>query len=154
MIIDIPKIAEGGSTYQGELPPEIMDLAADKFVQPGGPISYALTAEIVSDQLIITGQLETTLKLMCAVCADFFSTSIRVSSFLRAYPLEAGQECLDLTDDIREDILLEVPNYPRGNIDAEGHCLTCGRDVNRLLKPNGEDESPPDCWGPLDNLKM
>ncbi len=154
MIIELPKIAEGGSTYDGELPSAIMDLDADKFVQPSGPVAYVLTAEIVSDQLIVTGQVETTLKLLCSVCADFFSTTIRVSSFLRAYPLEAGQEVVDLTEDIREDILLEVPNYPRGNIDEDGHCRTCGRDVKRLLGPDKGPEPPPDCWGPLDDLKM
>ncbi len=154
MRIELAKISEGGSTYTGELPAEAMDLAGDRFIRPGGPIEYELTATIVSDQIIVTGWMETTLELLCVACAEFFSTSIRISSFLHAYPLQAGQETLDLTADIREDILLAVPLYPRGHVDDQERCMACGRDVRQLPRLAGEETPPPDCWGPLDNLKM
>ena len=153
MIIDIQKISEGGSTYVGEMPPESLDLEGDKFIRAKSPIRYELTAEIVSEQLIVRGFVETELDLLCAVCADFFSTTVRVSSFLRAYALESGMECLDLTDDIREDILLVVPHYPRGEADDTDHCRQCGRSLKKEDEPRST-ETPPEVWDPLNRLKL
>lgn len=153
MIIDIQKISEGGSTYTGENPPASLDLEGDRFVRPKGPVRYELTAEVVSNQVIVRGWLETELDLLCVVCAEFFSTTVRVSSFLRAYAIESGTETLDLSEDIREDILLEVPHYPRGEPDETGHCRECGRDVCQkdVVRPVG---TPPEVWDPLNRLKL
>lgn len=153
MIIEIAKISEQGSTYTGELPAEVMDLEGDKFIQPDGPVAYELNADVVSDQVIIQGWVEARLKLLCVVCADFFSTTVRVSSFLRAYPIEPGLEVIDLTGDIREDILLEVPHYPRGAADEQEQCRECGRDLKEK-EPEPPAGSPPDLWNPLDQLKL
>ncbi len=153
MIIEIQKISKGGSTYSGEWTPEFLDLAEDKFIRPKGPVRYALTAEVVSDQVIVRGWLEAELDLLCVVCADFFSTTVRVSSFLRAYAIESETETLDLTEDIREDILLEVPHYPRGEPDETGHCRECGRDLSQREEIRSE-ETPPEMWDPLNRLKL
>ncbi len=153
MIIEIQKISENGSTYEGALPPESLDLEGDKFIRPKGDVRYVLTAEIVSEQVIVRGSLETELDLLCVVCAEFFSTTVRVSSFLRAYAIKPGMERLDLTEDIREDILLEVPHYPRGETDETEHCRVCGRN----LKTNTEarsTESTTEVWDPLNRLKL
>ena len=153
MIIDIQKISEGGSTYTGELPPESLDLEGDKFIKPRGAVRYDLTAEIVSEQLIVQGSVETELDLLCVVCAEFFSTTVRVSSFLRAYAIEPGMERLDLTEDIREDILLEVPNYPRGETEDREQCRRCGRELRKEDRSRSK-ESPPEVWDTLNRLKL
>lgn len=152
MIIDIQKISPEGSDYSGEMPPEKLDLEGDKFIRPTSGVQYRLRAEVVSDQVIVRGMVEAELDLLCVVCADFFSTTVRISSFLRAYPIEPGLETIDLTEDIREDILLEVPHYPRGETENREQCRRCGRD----LKPaplNRDVERAPEIWDPLNRLK-
>lgn len=153
MIIDIQKISENGTTYSGELPKEAMDLEGEKFIRPHGPVTYELTAELVSDQLIVRGWVETVLDLMCVVCADFFSTKVAVSSFLRAYPIQTGLETIDLTDDIREELLLVVPYYPRGETDEQERCIECGRRVAKEHSDPDADQ-PSDVWDPLNRLKL
>lgn len=153
MIIDIQKISEGGTTYEGEMPPEYLDLEGDKFIRPKGPVRYELSAEIVSDQIIVQGWVETELDLLCVVCAEFFSTTVRVSSFLRAYAIESGMERLDLTEDIREDVLLVIPHYPRGDVDETEHCRICGRNLRKKQKARSA-ESPAEIWDPLNRLKL
>ncbi len=153
MIIDIQKISAEGSTYSGDLPHDVLGLEGDKFIRPAGPVGYHLKAEIVSDQVIVSGELEAELELMCVVCADFFSTMIVISSFLRAYPIHSGLESIDLSADIREEILLAVPYYPRGEPEDRETCRRCGRN----LRP-GPDKPPPgdpsEVWGPLNRLKF
>jgi len=153
LLIPVARIAEDGSSFTGELPPEAMDLEGDRFIRPKGPIRYDLRAEIVSGQILVQGTVETELDLLCAACADFFSTTIRLSSFLHAYAIDPGLEVLDLTEDLREDILLEVPHYPRGRLDELGCCMVCGRDVSKQDEPR-PTEAPPETWAALDKLNL
>lgn len=153
MIIHIPKISEAGSVYEGELPKAMLELDGDRFIRPKSDIRYHLRAEIVSDQVIVQGWIETELDLLCVACADFFSTKVRVSSFLRACTIHPGMETIDLTAEIREDILLEVPYYPRGERDENDVCKVCGRAASELEVP-----PPPDTdsgvWDSLNDLKL
>lgn len=153
MIIHIPKISPDGSRYSGEHPPEMLDLGEDRFIRAHAPITYELTVQIVSDQVIVQGELETNLDLRCVACADFFSTTITVSSFLRAYTLQSGLETIDITDEIREEILLAVPYYPRGELDENEVCRQCGKSKEEL-SVNPGPEKPPAVWDQLDNLKL
>lgn len=153
MIIHIPKISEGGSVYEGELPQVVLELDDDRFIRPKGEIRYHLRAEIVSDQVIVQGWLETDLDLLCVACADFFSTNVRVSSFLRACTIRPGMETIDLTDDIREEILLAVPYYPRGERDENDVCKQCGRSASELQGPPLPEPST-DVWDTLNGLQL
>lgn len=153
MIIHIPKISEAGSVYDGELPRSLLDLEDDRFIRPQGDIKYHLRAEIVSDQVIVQGWLETGLDLLCVACADFFSTKVRISSFLRACTICPGLETIDLSDDIREEILLAVPYYPRGERDENDRCKECGRAASELrMTPPPEPSTG--VWDSLNGLKL
>ncbi len=153
MIIHIPKISPDGSQYSGKHPPEMLDLNEDRFMRAQSPVIYDFKVQIVSDQVIVQGTLETSLELLCVACADFFSTSITVSSFLRAYTLQSGLETIDITDEIREEILLAVPYYPRGELDENEVCKQCGKTKDEIaVKP--EPEEKPAVWDKLDNLEL
>ena len=110
MIIEIPKISPDGSRYVGEDPGSVLDLEKDKFAHQDGPISYDLFAYVSSHELIVKGTLSAKISLRCGRCAGFFSTTLAVSSFLHAYPISEGVDQVDLTEDIREDILVEIPH--------------------------------------------
>ena len=153
MIIHIPKISEDGSLYEGELPSSILELDDDRFIRPNSGVIYHLKAEIASDQVIIQGWLEARLDLLCVACADFFSTNVRVSSFLRACTIRPGLETIDLTDDIREEILLAVPYYPRGERDENDVCKECGRAASELETPAPPEPST-GVWDSLNGLKL
>lgn len=151
MKIDIPKISPDGSTYEGEDPPEVLDLEQDKFARAAGPVRYSLFAQKVAHELIVTGRIWAPVKLLCGRCGDFFSTTLEVSSFLRAYEFSDGQEELDLTPDIREDVLLELPAYPRCSWQGEGVCPFSGVNVSKLKLPDVPQAD--DRWAALDVLK-
>ncbi len=154
LIIDIQKISEDGSTYEGQLPPEILDLAEDKFIQPEGTVDYALTAQVVSDQLIVQGTIETQLRLCCVRCAEFFSTTVQLSSFLRAYTIQSSWETIDLSDDIREEILLMVPYYPKGEVDENEVCKECGKCMRSEEAESSAERDTSGVWDSLNQLQV
>lgn len=151
MIIEIPKISPEGTTYQGELPADVLDLAEDKFAHAAGPVRYDLFVYIVSHEVIVKGVVEAPVKLLCGRCGDFFSTKLIVSSFLRAYPAADGMEKLDISGDIREDIVLEIPTYPRCGWEGTGVCPHSGVNLADLkVQAPPPVENP---WSALDVLK-
>lgn len=151
MIIDIPKISPEGSALVEELPESVLDLEGDRFAHAGGPVHVDLFAYPVSHELIVKGTITAPVRLLCSKCGGFFSTSLAVSSFLRAYPITDGLEKLDISEDIREDVLLEIPSYPRCTWEGEGTCPFSGVNLDELKL---EEPPPPETpWGALDDFK-
>ena len=150
MIIEVPKVPPEGTEYVGEEPPELLDLEKDPFARADGPIRYELFAEKVGSELVVTGRLEAPVKLSCGRCGDFFSTTLEVSSFLHAYEISEGTETVDLSADIREDVLLELPAYPKCSWQGEGVCPFSGVNVAglKLVEVLPEDNR----WSVLDGL--
>ena len=129
MIIEIPKVSPEGSRYVGEMPVEILGLEPEKGIAPES-IDYDVEARIVSRELMVSGQISMPVRLQCSLCAVFFSTFIQISSFLRVYPLHEGQIEVDISDDLREDLLLDLPTHPRCREDCAGLCPQCGANRN------------------------
>jgi uncharacterized metal-binding protein YceD (DUF177 family) len=150
MFIEIAKLPPEGGPIQAEVPGELLELEQDKFARADGPIQVDLFAYVVSHELIVKGTLKAPVKLLCGRCAEFFSTFLTVSSFLRAYPISEGVDKVDLSEDIREDILVDMPTYPACPWKGEGVCPFSGVDLDEMKRY----ERPPDDnpWGILDNL--
>ncbi len=155
MIIEISKISPEGSRYTGEDPAEVFELEGNPDLCPTGPIRYDLFAAIVSGGVVVRGRVGAAFDLRCGRCAEFFSTFAEDSDFIRDYPLREGCQELDLTDDLREAVLLRLPVYPVCRGECRGLCPRCGRNLND--GPCGCPPEPPaatDAWKALDGLKI
>lgn len=150
MIVEIFKLSPEGSQLTGEEPGSILELEQDKFVHSDGPIQYDLFAYVVHHELIVKGTLKAPMAMLCGRCAGFFSTFLTVSSFLHAYPIAEGMDKVDITEDIREDILVEIPSYPSCPWQGRGVCPHSGVNLDEMTIP---DSFPGDsAWGALDKL--
>ena len=150
--IEDTQIGEEGFFVSGEEPGELLDLQHDPVARADGPIRYELTVEQAGPELVVRGQVEAPLQLRCSRCAQFFSTTVRVSSFLHAYELAENPECVDVSDDVREDLLLEIPGFPLCHADCKGLCAQCGQDLNEGTCGCPPPEGGPSPWSALDGL--
>jgi uncharacterized protein len=150
--IETTQIGENGLALEGEEPGALLDLANDPVARENGPVRYALTVEPAGAELVVRGEVEAPVRLRCSRCAQFFSTTVRVSSFLHAYEWAEHPETLDVSSDVREDVLLEIPGFPLCNEACKGLCARCGRNWNEgacgCVSP--EDTLSP--WVALDGL--
>lgn len=144
------QIGENGYSVSGEEPGELLDLAHDPVARAAGPIRYDLTLERAGRELVVRGRLEAPLRLRCSRCAQFFSTTARVSSFLRAYEWADHPEFLDVSADVREDILLEIPGFPLCRAGCKGLCPQCGQDLNEGACGCVPPEGGASRWAALD----
>ena len=153
MKILVARIPEEGSNYEGDDPGEILQVDGEQFIRNPGDVHYELYAQHVSDELVVRGKLDADLELQCARCSEFFSTSVGVSDFLRAYPAPEGTDAVDLTADLREEILLHVPGFPLCGEGCKGVCPQCGADLNKG-SCTCEVEERPNAWSALDGLDL
>ncbi len=150
--IETTQIGENGYTVSGEEPGALLELEQDPVARTDGPIQYELTVEQAGQELVVRGQVEAPVQLRCSRCAQFFSTTVRVSSFLHAYEWAEHPEFLDVSADVREDLLLEIPGFPLCHGGCKGLCAQCGQDLNEGpcgCKPPEQGPSP---WSALDQL--
>jgi uncharacterized protein len=148
--IETSQIGENGYSVAGEEPGDLLDLARDPVARPDGPIRYELTVEAAGTELVVRGWAEAPLQIRCSRCAQFFSTTARVSSFLHAYESAEHPEFLDVSDDVREDLLLEIPAFPLCQAGCKGLCARCGQDLNEGVCGCAPPEGGPSPWSALD----
>lgn len=153
MKIWVARIPEEGSQYEGEDPSEILGLENEPFIKVSSAVQYALEAQHISDELVVRGTLSVGMDLKCTRCSEFFSTTVVDSGFLRAYPASEDADSVDITEDMREELLLHVPSFPVCSEECKGLCAQCGADLNKgsCSCTAGERPNP---WSTLDGLDL
>ena len=153
MLINVARIPEDGMPLEGEEPPEIFELEEPGDFRVAGPVCYELFAQLVSGRLLVRGTLTAPLETRCARCTQIFSTTVSDSGFLRDYSGIHGTEEVDITEDIREAIILSLPHFPVCDERCKGLCVQCGKNLNKgpCGCPGGAGSG---AWGTLDNLSL
>ncbi len=153
MKILVARIPEEGSSFEGDDPGSIMQVENEPFVRNPGDVHYALHAEQVADELVVRGTLAVGLDVQCSRCSEFFSTTVGVSDFLRVYSAPEGTDTVDVTEDLREEILLHVPGFALCGEGCKGMCPQCGVDLNKG-SCTCKNEEGPSAWSALDGLNL
>lgn len=153
MIIRIDQLPEQGLHFEGTEPPEVLMLEQSAEFHPAGPLSYHLYVQLVDEMLIVRGNLSAEMKGCCARCTQIFSTTVSDSGFLRDYSDLQGAEEVDITEDLREAIVLNLPRFPLCDEACKGLCSLCGKDLNE--GPCGCSEGKKGgAWDALDKLNL
>jgi len=121
MKIHLNQIPAGNLLHlEGEETRDILELQ-DGSIRKLSPIRYALDVGLSEGGLFATGTIAVDLELECVRCLTRFPYTIEISDF--ATQIELGtSETVDLTDEIREDILLALPPHPHCDWDGATTC--------------------------------
>lgn len=151
MKINIHLVPEEGQQIDGEDPASILDVQ-----DPGWnfekPVVHSMFAQLLNDALLVTGRVWTDGKVRCSRCLQEFSRRLEVTDFVFHHPL-TSQDIVDLTPEIRESILLEIPQKPLCRADCRGLCPVCGIDLNKQSCNCARDTTSVH-WAGLDKLKL
>ena len=156
--IDLRHLPEEGKEISGTLPPQFFDLAETDDIKATSPLQFDLNVMKDDKDLIVTGHVEADFELLCGRCLQRFGQRIELADYETEMQIEDRSETIDLTDAIREDILLALPSYPRcenGNIDPR-ECPAQGK-FEPAIDESAPDElagpQAPGVWNVLDQLK-
>jgi uncharacterized protein len=154
MKVQIRDIPVEGLHVEGDDSGVDLDVGGE-YMKALGPVHYSLDVGLSGTGLFATGTLGIDLERECVNCLEKFAYPVRIGDFAMQMELE-GEETVDLTPQAREDILLNLPNYPRCDWDGRKVCegalkfkSKAGPDVVREpLAPAAE------AWNELDKLKV
>ena len=160
-----------GATRSYELDDDVSELTDQ--VQVISPLRGAVKFTRTSDGILVEGQLETSVQVLCSRCAIECVEPIQVEleeEFRPTYDVLTGlrivydksveldeatmideRHLLDLSEVMRQNLIVSVPPFPVCKPDCAGLCPHCGQDLN---------EGPCDCptdesdsrWSLLRNL--
>ncbi len=152
MLIHVSGLREDEVHFEGELPPAELQLDTDQYVHPQSLVRYSLDARVLGEEVLVSGKIAMDVEAECSRCAVFFSTTYADSAFLRAYQLsELSEESVDMDPEIRDALILKIPNFPVCGDDCKGLCPLCGKNLNESAcdcsSPEGDMR-----WGALDGL--
>ena len=112
------------------------------------PVRYSLDVGLSDGGLFATGEISVRVRLTCVKCLEFFEKEVEIAPFALQKELD-GRESVDLTSEVRDDIHLSLPAYPR--CDSES-----GRTCPASFSPAPADvpeASGAAAWEALDKLK-
>ncbi len=153
MIIYLSQIGEDGRRFQGEESIDILELQQDPAIRFHGNIVCDVYAQIVAGNLIVQGSLAVDAERECSRCGEFFSTTVKDSSFLRDYVITPDMQEVDITEDIREAVMLQLGCFPLCSRECRGLCPHCGINLNLGICDCGKQDSG-GSWGALEQLKL
>ena len=153
---DTPYLLDGTESADVlELPAD-----ADPPLAPAGDITYHLSAVMAGADLIVTGSASVPLATVCARCLDDIRVPISVKKLCFHFEKVRDLE-VDLTDDVREELLLAVPSCFYCSPDCKGICPVCGTNLNHAScdcdkTPSEPEPDPaaPSPWDQLDSLNL
>ena len=137
LLVDVSRLDPEGETLEGEV--DCIDLD-EAFVKPFGGVRYRLNLQVFGTELLVRGHLEQDFDLVCARCGKDFDTTVKVDDYTISYEVDEKDPEVDLTEDLRESIILTLPTYPVCDEACPG--------IKQKTEMPKDDR-----WGALDQLK-
>ena len=136
----------------------ILELTEDTGLTVNGKIHYKLLATMTGMDLSVTGTAKLDVTAECGLCLEQFPMELAVRDVCHLYEKAEGQE-INVTEDIREDLLLALPMVYKCSPDCKGICAGCGANLNsekcscgKKKKKTKSEQPPPDEPSPWDAL--
>ena len=159
LVFDLVKLPPEGRSLDGSVTASELELPEDERWQLTAPVSFRLRLSPINSghDLLVQGSLETDLSVRCDRCDEPFTWHLAENSVCHEYENAFGTT-IDLTDDIREDILMSLPQHFLCRPDCLGLCPRCGANLNEGDCGCPDEEVPEATasdspWAQLDALR-
>lgn len=138
LIVYLAGVGRDGEELSGAIDDSVYALD-DEFLKPFGGLRYELGVQLFGTELLVRGRIEQDFEAACSRCGNDFDFTVKIPDFTASFEVDAKSESVDLTDELRESILLNLSAYP-----------VCREDCPGIEKM--ENRTPDSRWDVLDNL--
>lgn len=143
---------------------DIFQLPEGDEAKPCGPVSLKVDISMVTGNLLVRGRFSAPFELTCVRCGSSFVHTVDLAEHALIEPLENGPR-IDLTEQVREDILLALPPFPHCDEDGDGGTCSATEKFQSEEEFSSENHSTDDGadaadspskddWSALDQLKF
>ena len=157
LTISVKGIDNTGSTFSGKVPPDTLsldDTVGDIPISFNKPVEYNLRVSEVSGGILVAGDLSTKLEVPCGRCLESFDYDIQLNDVCH-FIEDTTTDIIDISEELREDILISLPTRFVCREDCQGLCPVCGANLNEETcecSQNASDFKPSSPWDALDQL--
>ena len=138
MKIYINQIPDTGLELSETCEPPSLDLNRPD-IRLTEPINISAQISKGPDFISVKLAIEISMRLNCSRCLEEFTVPKSLETKLNL-PIE-NRDTIDLTDNLREEIMLNYPLKPLCRPECRGLCPVCGRNLNKekcKCQPRGE----------------
>lgn len=134
IIIPLEGFPETGLRCCGEVDSSILELENTN-LQCAGPVLYDLEAHLYDTELVIRGCASVPFLMRCERCLSEFTHTVQVDKLMLSYQVQ-DEPSLDITEDVREELILALPAYPK--------CELSGKEcqINDIIDDFRLDKAP------------
>lgn len=151
MKIDLRNISPDGLKIEINEPVKILNIEV-----PGAefkePVKVSILVNRTGNTLLVNGGIRTSAGMECSRCLKKIKRLLENKNFNITRDI-TGQTEVDLTPDIREEIVLLLPTKPLCKEDCKGLCPSCGQDLNEK-KCSCKPSTGQIRWERLNKLKL
>ena len=127
MNIHVNRVPEEGLKDHATYDPTTMDM--DRFdVHLREPFEVDAFIAKADRELVINVDIRCPIVLSCARCLEEFRSTVRADAVF-SYKVKPT-DIVDITNDVRQEIILGYPMVPICQPDCKGLCGTCGQNLN------------------------
>ena len=146
MILPVSRLGPDGARFEGQDPKEVLEWPPSPrdVVRPAGPMRWRLEAQLFGTELLVRGRAEALFEGTCCRCGGPLSR-VYGDEVTISREVAPDETDVDLTSELRESILLALPNNPVCSDDC--------RPPRPLAEDSGEAaDGAPSPWSALDAL--
>ena len=127
MKIQVSRVPEEGLREHATYDTSTLDMDRDDIhlTEPFEVDAFVLKT---GEELVVTADIRCPLRLLCARCLEAFPSSVQTNAIF-SYQVRPA-DIVDITDDVRQEIILGYPMIPICRPDCRGLCRVCGQNLN------------------------
>ena len=132
---------------------DFLELENDGIISVASPVNFSFEAQLHASGIVIRGNASVKINGECGRCLEPVTQDIETEYTIMLDELGNADE-IDISDYIREEILLAFPANIICSDNCAGLCPYCGINLNNgLCKCRDSAPAAPSPWDKLDELK-
>ena len=146
MKIYVNRVPEEGLREHATYDPAAMDMDRED-IHLAEPFEVDAFITKVDEELVVRAEIHCPLRLDCARCLATFASTVTADAVF-SYTVHPS-DVVDITDDVRQEIVLAYPMIPVCGPDCKGLCSGCGQNLNvSPCRHHTPANRQPDDWSP------
>ena len=128
MKINVNRIPEEGLKEHASYDPAVLDMERWDIHLPQ-PFEVDAFVTKADKEVVVDVDIRCPVRMSCSRCLEEFDQVIRPEA-LFTYPVVKPSDVVDITDDVRQEIILAFPMIPVCRPECKGLCSACGQNLN------------------------
>ncbi len=130
MKVYLKDIANEGLSIEGSFPSDVIELTDKDLLKVTAPLKVHADVNRVQNMILANTTVKTQYHAVCHRCLEDIEKEW-TQNFILDFPVPTTTDFIDLSDDIRQEMILAIPTILLCKEDCKGICAGCGVNLNQ-----------------------